>query len=117
MKKNKKNPFNYVKGSWRLVDAEILAKKHKDTFYKPSQQETDLLEVGDLVKLIIEGDCIDQNPISERMWVKITEIKGGEFKGELDNFPFYIDDLMPGDFISFGHKHIINIYIVEDKKK
>ena len=60
--------------SWRLDDAEAIAAAAKYTFYKPSRQVLDKLEVGNLVKLIFTFEQADpQQPNAERMWVIITE--------------------------------------------
>src|SRR6187402_348037 len=46
--------MGYVKDSWKLEDAEQLAKENKYTFYKPSRTITDQLRVGNIVKLVFE---------------------------------------------------------------
>lgn len=100
--------LGYKTGSWRLTDAEELAKNHKYTFYKPSREITKNLKVGNLVKLIFEFDSTNnEHPSAERMWVQITEIDGEQFKGTLDNCPHYLHELYYGDEITFVHKHII----------
>jgi hypothetical protein len=95
--------------SWRLDDAETIAAAAKYTFYKPSRYVLDKLEVGNLVKLIFAFDNTEpQQPNAERMWVIITEKSNGKFVGTLDNEPYFIKDLNPGDTIEFEEKHIIN---------
>ena len=101
--------LGYVSGSWYLVDSEKRAKANKYTFYKPTRMITDQLTVGDLVKMTFEFESTnDDHPGGERMWVQITEIKNGKFKGILDNHPFYLHELYADDEISFEHKHIID---------
>ncbi|MEL7122813.1 MAG: DUF2185 domain-containing protein [Bacteroidota bacterium] len=99
----------YVMGSWRLEDAEPIAKENKYTFYKPSLAITSQLQKGNLVKLTFVFDSDnDEHPRGERMWVKVTEVSTDHFKGELDNHPFYLHELYAGDTIQFEHKHIID---------
>lgn len=101
--------LGYVMGTWRLEDAEEVSKQNKYTFYKPSRQLTEKLEVGHLVKLIFEFDSSnEEHPRAERMWVLITAIEDGVFKGVLDNHPFYLHELYAGDEITFEHKHIVD---------
>lgn len=101
--------LGYKIGSWKLTDSEKLAQKHKYTFYKPSREITKNLVIGNLVKLTFEFDSSNsEHPSAERMWVEITEINGDNFKGKLDNHPFYLHELYAGDEIVFNHKHIID---------
>jgi hypothetical protein len=101
--------LGYRMGSWRLTNSEKLAEENKYTFYKPSKKILENLEVGNIVKLTFEFKSINsEHPSAERMWVKITEIKEGKFKGLLDNNPFYIHELYAGDEITFEYRHIID---------
>jgi len=103
------NSDGYVPGSWRLVDCEELAKDNKYTFYKPSRNITDKLDVGNVVKLNFQFESTnDEDPLGERMWVIITEKSQNKFKGTLDNNPFYLSELYYQDIIEFEHKHIID---------
>lgn len=101
--------LGYVHGSWKLVDSEELSKTNKYTFYKPSRKVTDQLKIGNLVKMTFEFESTNkEHPRAERMWVKITKINNIQFKGELNNHPFYLHELQAGDEIIFEHKHIID---------
>ncbi|WP_340199623.1 DUF2185 domain-containing protein [Ascidiimonas sp. W6] len=103
------NSLGYTTNSWKLIDAEELAKEYKYTFYKPSKEITQKLKIGNLVKLIFYFESInEEHPSAERMWVKITKINDNQFAGTLDNHPFYIHELQAGDIINFEHKHIID---------
>jgi hypothetical protein len=103
------NSSGYKKGSWQLVDSEKLGQEFKYTFYKPSRFITDQLKVGNLVKLTFQFISTNaEHPSAERMWVQISEISDGKFRGLLDNHPFYILELYAGDEIEFEHKHIID---------
>jgi hypothetical protein len=101
--------LGYKIGTWKLTDSEKLAKENKYTFYKPSKEITQNLEVGNIVKLTFEFDSKnEEHPGAERMWVEITEINDDQFVGKLDNHPFYLHELYAGDEIKFEHKHIID---------
>jgi len=94
--------------SWHLADAEQIAKGAKYTFYKPSKAVYEKLQPGNVVKLIFEFESEDEDtPSGERMWVIITEINNGKYKGTLANEPFYIEDLEYEDEIEFEEKHIV----------
>jgi len=103
------NSLGYVEGSWKLVDSEELAKQYKYTFYKPSKKIIDHLQIGNIAKMTFEFDSTnDEHPGAERMWVLITEVNDGKFKGELNNNPFFLHELWEGDEITFEHKHVID---------
>jgi len=82
-------------------------KAHPDTFWIPSDEDKDLLEIGDACKLIFEPDNEEQ--LTERMWVNITEINGDEFVGELDNDPVSLK-MKLGELVKFNRDNIIDIY-------
>ncbi len=121
--------LGYRANSWRLKDAEAMAKAYPYTYYKPSFNITQHLAVGNLVKLdftfdsenaedsqITKDQIVDstitqsQIPEGERMWVKIKYIDKDKasFIGELVNTPLWLLDLHYGDEITFSHKHIID---------
>ena len=97
--------------SWHLENAFEIQKESPYTFYLPPQTSIDKLEKGDLVKLIFKfySDA-PKAPNAERMWVIIKEKNKGKFIGELNNQPFFINDIKVGDIIEFENKHIIQIY-------
>lgn len=96
--------------SWRLVDADPLAREHKYTFCKPSRELIATVKPGEVVKLIFEFDSDDPDaPGAERMWVRVTRVEPGpKFVGALDNYPKYIKDLAYGDTIEFEPCHVVN---------
>jgi len=95
--------------SWKLVDAQQLSDEYPYTFYKPSSVVVSQLIPGNQVKLIFEFSSDDpEAPNAERMWVSITKINGGQFFGNLDNYPAYIQDLKFGDEVCFDVRHIID---------
>ncbi len=101
--------LGYKPGSWRLTDAEELAREFKYTYYKPSRRITEQLKPGNIAKVTFEfKSSNNEHPSGEGMWVQIKEIKNDVFTGHLDNSPFYIHDLYAGDVIKFEHKHIID---------
>lgn len=94
--------------TWYLEDARELAEEAPYTFYVPSPEVIDMLQPGDVVKLIFH--CDNGNPddySAERMWVRITEVEGDDFRGVLDSEPVNIPDLHTGDEIDFASYHII----------
>jgi hypothetical protein len=98
---------------WYLEDARELAEVAPYTFYVPSPEVIAMLQPGDEVKLIFRCDEEfpedDEEDIAvERMWVRITEIDGDDFRGELDNEPLAIPELQPGEAIEFASYHIID---------
>ena len=102
-----------------LEDASMIQLEAEYTFYRPSRTVMQQLKVGNLVKLIFnlkpEATELrqDRMPSAERMWVIITERKGDNFKGTLDNDPYFIKNLKHKDIIEFETKHIIQTDIEE----
>lgn len=78
--------------SWYLDNVYELNQESPYTFYVPSSKVLEKLKVGDLVKLIFVNEKAEDDGFrGERMWVKITNIKGRKFKGILDNEPYHLD--------------------------
>lgn len=103
---------------WTFVDAEMTAKQYPDSFEIPTAEEIATVDKGSLVKLIFEiVDPIEGEPIAERMWVIVTQRKGDNFIGILDNDPFYIRGLYAEDKVEFKAKNIISINSVVDLGK
>lgn len=92
--------------SWSLDIVYDRNKESPYTFYVPSKNVIDLLDVGDLVKLIFMSDEEHDDYCGERMWVEITEKNANYFKGILSNEPIYISDLKCGEEIVFSIEHI-----------
>ena len=69
----------------------------------PSQEEINQLKLGDQVRLIFVLDTVLENGCrAERMWVELTEIRDGKFKGRLTNQPAYITSIQLGDELEFA---------------
>lgn len=101
----------FMKYDFTLKDVVAENKENPRTFMIPDQDEIKELEEGDLVKLIFLMDEPTEDGCSaERMWVNITEHKGEDFKGKLDNTPFFIKSLKEGDEICFKAENIATIY-------
>lgn len=95
--------------SWKLEDAQEISGKYPYTFYKPSSEVVSQLKAGNQAKLIFKFESDEpEAPRAERMWVKITEVKDGEFSGYLDSDPAHIKDLRHKDPIEFSECHIID---------
>ena len=59
------------------------------------------LEIGDSVKVLINNE--------EKMWVEITEISGGQFKGHIDENPCKLEGVQFKDPISFKRENIYQV--------
>lgn len=92
--------------SWYLDSVYELNKESPYTFYIPSLEVLEKLEVGDLVKLIfVPVKEEDDGFRGERMWVEISEINGKNYLGQLANEPHQLP-LKLGDVITFENEHI-----------
>ncbi|WP_297204001.1 DUF2314 domain-containing protein [uncultured Brachyspira sp.] len=87
-----------------LENAFELNKEYPDTFKIPSKKEINSLKTDDYVKLIFT----EENAVPERMWVKITNINGDNFRGILDNDPYNLKSVKCGDEIVFKTENIID---------
>jgi len=67
----------------------------------PTEQELNSIQIGDSVKLLIND--------KERMWVEVTEIKGGILKGKIDTVPYVITEVHFGDIVPFKKENICEI--------
>lgn len=94
-----------------MADCIERNKFYKETFEIPDAEDIAKLKVGDHVKLIFENIKKDDtiSPNAERMWVLVTEVNEGKFKGKLDNDPAYIPHLKYQDAVEFKAKHICNL--------
>lgn len=97
--------------SYSLVDCIERSKLNKESFEIPDAEDIAKLKVGDHVILIFEniGENDTISPSGERMWVLITEVNANKFKGTLDNYPAFIENLKYQDVIEFEAKHICNL--------
>jgi len=90
-----------------LADVEEL-NAQSSTFHIPDRSKREKLVVGDIAKLVFDGENG-----SERMWVVVKDIKviGGEriYVGSLDSNPVILE-VAYGDDVVFGPEHIASIY-------
>lgn len=92
---------------WYLEDTRELVDAEPYTFYVPSSEVIADLQPGEVVQLIFhyDGDELDDDQI-EHLWIRITEVDGDDYCGELETTPQFIPDLEPGDEIEFTSFHI-----------
>ena len=95
--------------TYSIIDPQAIARENPYTYYLPQSDFLSALTAGDIVKIIFDGHPAGRKHSSERMWVKITEREGDNFVGLLDNIPFDMPQLSPGDRVEFSLKHIIDI--------
>lgn len=102
---------------WILEDVEVTNKMNPNSFFIPSLNERKSQKKGDLVRLhFMLNNPKEDEPRTERMWVKITETKlfGRKYVGVLTNQPAYIKALNVGDRIEFEVRHIAQTIIKND---
>ncbi len=97
---------------WCLEDGEQRTREHPDKFEIPELALREILEPGDLAKLIFRIAVDDENEPEafERMWVIVRARIPGGYMGLLDNEPSKIDEndeLWRGTELPFQAKHII----------
>ena len=90
---------------WYLDNVYERGKEAPYTFYVPSREVIDELEVGDMVKLIFMYEHGVEFE-GERMWVEIQERTGDSFKGVLTNEPYEKGILELGQEVTFKVEHI-----------
>lgn len=90
-----------------IIDARALNQKHPRTFKLPTQKKLDALRPGDFAKVIFKSQGGDK--MRERMWVRITSVKGNSYSGKLDNKPaFSGTGLRVGSVVKFQRRNIID---------
>ena len=95
-----------------LENVQVEHQKNPRHFLIPSQEEIDQLKIGDQVRLIFVLDTVMENGCrAERMWVELTEIHDGKFKGRLTNQPVYITSIQLGDELDFAQEHIASLMV------
>jgi hypothetical protein len=97
-----------------LEDVERTAKQYPDTFFIPSEEERKSQKVGASVRLhFLLKNPSDDEPRAERMWVTVTQEQGflRPYKGTLENVPAFIEDLKPGEEVTFRSCHIAQTLI------
>ena len=95
-----------------LENVQVEHQKNPRHFLIPSQEEINQLKLGDQVRLIFVLDTVLENGCrAERMWVELTEIRDGKFKGCLTNQPAYITTIQLGDELEFAQEHIASLMV------
>lgn len=94
--------------TWTLDNAEERNRR-VHTFRIPSQEERTALRVNDYAKLLFIFSQRKNGLVGERMWVKVVERNGDNYRGELANKPTQIKSLKMGDDIMFLPMHIIDV--------
>ena len=97
---------------YSLEDVQAKHQKNPRHFLIPSQEEINQLKLGDQVRLIFVLDTVLENGCrAERMWVELTEIRDGKFKGRLTNQPAFITSIQLGDELDFAQEHIASLMV------
>ena len=92
-------------GEWTLFDCVEAAKAHPDTFQIPRQEHGDVVEEGDLLKIIIDGgDGL------ERLHCQFCYKKDGKFYGHLANQPVLTKAVQLGDVVQFEWRHVATVF-------
>jgi hypothetical protein len=89
-----------------LANVEDRAVAAPGTFQIPARFKRASLHAGDLAKLVFVVPSMSAPPNGERMWVKITAVEDGRYRGLLSNKPVLIEDLQPDDPVEFGPEHV-----------
>ncbi|WP_235491240.1 DUF2314 domain-containing protein [Frigoribacterium sp. Leaf164] len=99
---------------WHRSKLESGLKRHQqspDTFEIPDDESKELVEPGDLVKLMWS---VARLP-GERMWVRVTSRNGRELEGDLDNWPLFVH-MHPGERVRFDIDDIIDCELVDEEQ-
>lgn len=79
-------------------------------FLIPRSDELTHLTVGDMVRLIFRlNQPLENGCNAERMWVEISAITDGHYKGILTNQPQFITTINIMDELTFSEEHIATI--------
>ncbi len=101
--------------SYHLEDISVQQNSDPRHFLKPTNEELDSLQIGELVRLFFVFDFKTNDGCrAERMWVEISEINAESLKGFLTNEPVYIKDLQVGDLVEFKRDNIATVIIKSD---
>lgn len=100
-----------------IEDPRPIAARAPYTFFLPSPEELQAIEVGDLIKLLFEYSIEAEKWDAERMWVTVTSLDGDEVGGRLANIP---DEprspLSLGDPIKFNRHDALAVLWAEGKR-
>jgi hypothetical protein len=111
-----KGAFQSRRQAWSLEDPSPRLKEAPYTFFLPSDQWLNLLEVGDLVKLIFRPSAKRGKWEAEKMWVKLSENNGHTYVGSLANAPDDMPQIKAGDRVEFERKHIVDFRIANPER-
>lgn len=90
-----------------------MHRENPRTFGIPRRAERTSLRVGQLVKLIfLDPDPPEGGWQAERMWVEITALEGGRYRGRLDNEPRQLR-MEVGEEVAFGPEHVASVWVPE----
>ena len=95
-------------GKYKIEDPRPIKADAPYTFFLPSNDRLNALEVGDSVKIVIQSIPAGLDYDAERMWLEIVSIDGDNIKGSLDNEPFDMPQLKPKDIVKFKRWHVID---------
>lgn len=98
---------------WTLDDGEQAHARNPDTYWIPSRPQRESLKLGDLAKLrfvlaLVDDDGNEERS-SERMWVEVTALVDGWFRGVLKNQPVSTVEDLIGMEVWFQPRHVIDI--------
>ena len=100
---------NKISNKLIYADAQIMAKLYPDTFIAPSITDLNKIKIGDFVKVCIEITNRKENePESERFWVKVENIDGDKITGSVSNALIHLK-LKFGQTISFEKRNVYSI--------
>jgi hypothetical protein len=104
---------SFVRDCWCLEDGEKLHREAPATFLIPDLALREILQPGDLAKLIFRIAVEDdEHGAVERMWVIVRERVPGGYVGMRDNEPDSIaknDRFWCGAELPFEYRHIIAV--------
>ncbi|BEP16457.1 DUF2185 domain-containing protein [Acidothermaceae bacterium B102] len=93
-----------------LEDAEALHALRPRSFFIPTRAERESLTPGDVAKLLFAVVAPAEGmPAGERMWVEVTEVTAGGYRGVLANPPSVITTIALDDPVEFGPEHVISL--------
>ena len=98
--------------TYTLDNAEEVNKEFPDTFWIPSQEIRESLEVGQLVQLLFRITNGSDFQV-ERMWVEIIKKSDEGYEGILDNDPYCTKKITSGLKVNFKSIHVIDVYEYE----
>ncbi len=103
------NAYRKKFGRYELEDPRPTAADSPYTFYLPPPDHIDALRPGDIAKAVFYGHPKGRTYGAERMWVEVTGRDGDKILGTLDNQPFDMPQLSPGDPVTLLPHHIIDV--------